>query len=117
MSRIPKIICISLAIAFIVIATFQFNQPDFELWISIYFTASVIAVMVAFDRLNKSVVIAAMIAFFVGAVAQWPPEFTGFSNDGIYAEQARESAGLFFCFLSMAYFVFLVVKKRSQTKA
>lgn len=117
MSRTPKIICIALAIVFIVIAAFQFDQPDFELWISIYFVASFIAVMVAFDQLSKSVVIAAMIAFFVGAVAQWPAEYEGFTNGGIYAEQACESAGLFFCFASMSYFVFLVVKKRSRNQA
>ncbi len=115
MSRKPKIICITLGIIFFIIGMLQFNQVDYELWLSIYSIASALSFAVAFDKLHKSVVIAAMIAYFVGAIAQWPEKFVGFSflDQSIYAEQARESIGLFFCFLSTAYFVYLVVKKRS----
>lgn len=115
MNKIPKIICISLSLVFIVIALLQYKQPDFELWLSIYLIAAAISLAVAFDKLSKSVVIAAMIAYLIGAIAQWPPRFEGFSDAGgsIYAEQAREAAGLFFCFLANAFYVYLVIKKRS----
>jgi membrane-bound ClpP family serine protease len=116
MSRIPKIICISLSIIFIIIGFLQFDQPDFELWISIYLIASAISLAVAFNKLNKSVVIAATIAYLIGAIAQWPPRYEGFFNDTIYAEQARESVGLFFCFLATSYYVYLVINKRSNKK-
>jgi branched-subunit amino acid ABC-type transport system permease component len=114
MSRIPKFFCISLSIIFIIIGILQFDQPDFELWISIYLIAAAISLAVAFNKLSKSVLIAASIAYLVGAIAQWPPRYEGFFNNSLLAEQARESAGLFFCFLATAYYVFLVIKKRSK---
>lgn len=116
MDRIPKLISLTLSVIFLAIGALHFSETDFELWISIYIAAAFISIMVAFNRLSKSVVIAAMIAYLVGSIAQWPALFTGFAGPGIYSEQARESAGLFFCFLAMSFFVFLVVKKRSGIK-
>jgi hypothetical protein len=86
------------------------------LWISIYFIAAAISFAVAYNKLSTSVVITAMIAYLVGAIAQWPPTFTGIFGNSAYTELALESAGLFFCFLAMAYYVYLVIRKRSKRR-
>ena len=117
MGKTAKIICFVLGFLFISFAVFQYNDPDGLLWSVVYGVASAISFAVAFNKLSKIVVLGALMAYLIGAIAQWPPEFEGFlltpMSTSIYVEQARESVGLFICSLAMAYYLYLVVVVRS----
>ncbi|MGK7397913.1 MAG: transmembrane 220 family protein [Candidatus Cyclobacteriaceae bacterium M3_2C_046] len=118
MATIPKIISIIIGILFLFFAAFQYNDPDAMLWIGIYGIAGLIGLAVAFDKLSKSVVIAALLAYLIGAIAQWPQKYEGITfsmSQSIYIEQARESLGLMLCFLAMVYFLILVIRKRKRS--
>ena len=120
MSKSAKIICFVLGILFISFAAFQYDDPDGLLWMGVYGVAGAISFAVAYNKLSKSVIIGALLAYLVGAIAQWPPQYEGLMlkmSESIYVEQAREALGLFICSLAMGYYLYLVVVVRSKYKS
>ena len=118
MKPLVKISSILLGALFLLFAIFQYNDQDGLLWMGIYGIASAISFGVAFNRVIMPILIAAAVAYLVGAVAQWPPVFEGFGEtmNSLNVELARESAGLFLCFLVMLlyiYWVYLVRIKKA----
>ena len=99
---------------FLLFAIFQYNDPDGVLWMGIYGIAAAISVGVAFNRVIMPILIAAGVAYLVGAIAQWPPVFEGFGDTmhSLNVELARESAGLFLCFLVMLLYIYWVYQVR-----
>mgnify|MGYP002395620532 CR=1 FL=1 len=102
------------AAIFLLFAIFQLNDQDGELWMGIYGIAAAISIGIAFNRVIMPIVIAAAVAYLVGAIAQWPPKFEGFGDtmNKLNVELARESAGLFLCFLIMLFYMYWVYQVR-----
>jgi hypothetical protein len=99
---------------FLVFAIFQYNDEDGVLWMGIYGIAMAISVGVAFNRVIMPILVAAAMAYLVGSIAQWPPQFEGFGDtmDNLNVELARESAGLLSCFLVMLFYIYWVYQVR-----
>lgn len=117
MNKVPKIICIVISVIFFIFTALQYNDPDYLLWMGVYGIAAVLSLAVAFNKVSSSVVIAAMIAYLIGAVSLWPPDYSGFSVSAggfEFQEQVGEAAGLFICFIATVYFLVVVIKKRSS---
>jgi hypothetical protein len=106
-----KPITILLGLVFLLFSYFQFNDPDPEIWISVYSFAA-LACYMAYKELWPSVVFYVLaVAYVIGGIYLWPPEFEGifFGNmemKSLNIELARESLGLGICAISMVFLGF-----------
>ena len=103
-----------LGIIFTLFALVQFNDPDPAIWVSIYVVAAIVAFQFPHKKPNKWLLLAIALAYLTGAVLLFPPSMgawisaeeqsksLGMTLPGI--EEARESMGLFLCFLAMAFY-------------
>lgn len=104
-----KYLFIFFILLFALFAYFQFNDPDPEVWVPIYGIAAVASYMAWRKRLSWWVFAIMTVAYFVGALAQWPPEYHGIffgemQMRDMNIEMARESLGLAISGLVMAFF-------------
>lgn len=103
-----KLVAIFFGLVFLLFSYFQFNDPDPQIWIPLY-SAAALACYMYFKGLWPSWVFYTMaVAFAIGGILQWPPEFEGiFFGDlemhSLNIELARESLGLGICALVMAF--------------
>lgn len=105
-----------LAFIFLVFGILQYNDPDPYIWMPVYGIAALISFGMAFNRINTTILIVAMILYFIGAVYMWPSSYEGIVLDMGYKveiEEARESLGLLICGLTMGYYIF-VLKRRNR---
>lgn len=121
-SRTARIIGIIFTIVFILFAVVQLNDPDPEIWAPIYLYAAVVCGLVAANKLYPALFVLGMIGYFAGAIYLFPPNVGEWINAEEQAkslkmsvpfqEEARESLGLFICFLVMTYFLFFSIRKK-----
>lgn len=108
-----KTVSLVFGLLFVLFAGFQYNDPDPEVWMSIYGFAAV-ACFMAYMGVGRWWFFALMSALFVyAAYRQWPPYFEGFLLDEmgmktINIELARESGGLAICAVAMAVLAWLM---------
>ncbi|TDB61148.1 transmembrane 220 family protein [Arundinibacter roseus] len=101
-----KFVSLLFGLLFLLFSYFQFNDPDPEIWISIY-SAAALACYMAHKRLWPYWIFYGLaVAFLIGTFLVWPPEFEGifFGDLGMRSlniELARESLGLGICAVAM----------------
>ena len=103
-----------LGIIFTLFALVQLNDPDFVVWIGVYLIPAIVAFMFPHKKLNRSLLLVLALIYLFAAVVLFPPSIRdwisaeeeakslGMKLPGI--EEARESMGLFICFLAIALF-------------
>lgn len=109
-----------LGVIFILFSLVQLNDPDPLLWVLIYMIPAVAALVYTHRKQSKYLLIGLAIIYLIGAVMLFPPSFQEWitaegeaSSIGMklpMIEEARESMGLFLCFLM---FLFLWFKRRN----
>jgi hypothetical protein len=105
-----RILASVLGICFIAFAAMQYNDPDAAPWIATYLAAAIFSFLVVFNRISRTLLLLAFVAFAVGAVVFWPEKWEGLAIGGgdiRNIEEARESLGLAICSLAMLVFAFL----------
>jgi mannose/fructose/N-acetylgalactosamine-specific phosphotransferase system component IIC len=108
-----KYLFIFFILLFVLFAAFQLNDPDPGLWVTIYGIAAVASYMAWHKRLSWWVFAVLAVGYFVGALAQWPPEYHGIffgemQMRDMNIEMARESLGLAISGAVMALFTGLL---------
>jgi len=110
-----------LGFIFTLFALVQFNDPDFLIWVCLYMLAAIQSFTFTHRKPNKWLLPALTIVYLIGTIALFPPSIgdwisaeeeaqsLGMKLPGI--EEARESMGLFICFLAMAFFWYKATKK------
>ncbi|TAE30215.1 MAG: hypothetical protein EAZ91_10840 [Cytophagales bacterium] len=101
-----KVVAIVFALLFALFAGFQYNDPDPEVWISIYGLAALASVMALVGAARPWFLWLMAALYVVAALYQWPPHFEGFLLDEmgmktVNIELAREAGGLAICALAM----------------
>jgi len=116
-----RIFSYSVGVLFTLFAIVQFNDPDFLIWVGLYMIAAAQSFIFTHRKPNKWLLPILTITYLVGAIALFPPSIgdwisaeeeaqtLGMRLPGI--EEARESMGLFMCFLAMAFFWFKAKQK------
>jgi hypothetical protein len=111
-----RIISYLIGIIFVLFALVQLNDPDFMIWVMAYMLPATLAFVFTHRKQNKLVLGIMAIIYLVAAIALFPPSIgdwisaeeksksLGMTLPGI--EEARESMGLFLCFLAIAFFWF-----------
>lgn len=107
-----KTIAIIFGLLFVLFASFQYNDPDPELWIPIYGAAAVACLMAWAGAGRWWFFVGMAVLYVVAAVHQWPPSFEGFffgelKMHSMNIEEARESGGLSICAAVMLLFAWL----------
>ena len=110
-----------LGIVFTLFAVVQFNDPDYIIWICLYLIPAAVALTFTHRKPNKWLLLILAISFLIGSVELFPPSIKdwisaeeeaqslGMKLPGI--EEARESLGLFICFIAMTFFWFKAKQK------
>ena len=92
----------------------QLNDPDPALWVLVYLITAFVAFLFPHKKINKWLLLSLAIAFLAGAILLFPPSLgawlsaeeksksLGMTLPGV--EEARESMGLFLCFLTMVFY-------------
>src|SRR5688572_14552688 len=112
-----KILNFILAVMFLIFAFVQVNDPDPLLWIMIYGSMSVLAVLAMFNVYNKNITLILLVLFvaysliYVKGVREW------FSQDNkaelfddvakmqhVYIEETREFMGLWICIIVLIFY-------------
>ena len=103
-----------IGIIFILFALVQLNDPDPLLWMAMYLIPAVISFAFTHRKISSKVILILGVLFLLGSIYLFPPSFTDWITaeekskslnmtlPGI--EEARESMGLFICFLAMLFF-------------
>lgn len=110
-----------LGVVFILFAIVQFNDPDYIIWVCLYLIPAAIAFTFTHRKQNKWILLILAFTYLIGAIELFPPSIgdwisaeeesqsLGMKLPGI--EEARESMGLFMCFLALAFFWFKAKQK------
>ncbi|MCP2044795.1 transmembrane 220 family protein [Pontibacter sp. HSC-36F09] len=107
---IKQILSTFMGIVFIVFAAMQYNDLDAVVWIAIYLVAAIFSFLVAFNRINQTILFIAFAAYAVGAVFFWPAKWEGITicgGDIKNIEEAREFLGLAINSITMLTFALL----------
>lgn len=109
-----RILSYIIGVIFTLFAIVQFNDPDSALWVLAYLLPAVIAFVYPHKKPGKLILLILALAYLVGAVILFPPSLSswlsaeeqskslGMTLPGI--EEARESMGLFLCFLALGFY-------------
>jgi hypothetical protein len=105
-----------IGIIFVLFALVQLNDPDFVIWVVAYMIPAIIAFMFPHKKQNRMFLVILALAYLIVAISLFPPSISnwisaeeeskslGMKLPGI--EEARESMGLFICFLAILFFWF-----------
>jgi len=112
-----------LGIIFTLFSIVQFNDPDAIIWIIIYLIPAIISFLFTHRRISPLVLLILGSAYLIGAIFIFPPSISDWLHTEEKAqsiemtlpgiEEARESMGLFICFLAM-FFYWFRSKKRTK---
>jgi len=103
-----------LGILFVLFILVQLNDPDPVLWVIIYLVPAVISILLTHLKVNGYVLLMLSVFYLIAAIYLFPPSISDWINaeeksqslgmklPGI--EEARESMGLFICFLTLLFF-------------
>ena len=110
-----------LGIIFTLFALVQFNDPDFMIWVVAYMLTASVAFIYPHKKPNKYLLLGLAAIYFIAAILLFPPSISewisaeeeaqslGMKLPGI--EEARESLGLFICFLAITFFGYKTPRK------
>jgi hypothetical protein len=121
-----RFLALFFAVMFILFAIVQYNDPDPAFWMAIYGYAALVSLMFFLRRFSLQATALGAIAYFILAIYYFPSNV----GDWIHAEEqakslqmtlpfqeeARESIGLFICFIVMALYIFFIgmLRKREE---
>ena len=103
-----------LGVVFVLFAGVQLNDPDPTLWVLAYLVTAMIAFMFPHKKPNKWLLLILASAYLIGTILLFPPSLgswisaeeqsksLGMTLPGL--EEARESMGLFLCFLVLVFY-------------
>tara|TARA_R110002049_G_scaffold309195_1_gene518430 strand:- start:2072 stop:2422 length:351 start_codon:yes stop_codon:yes gene_type:complete len=114
MKTFSKLFAVVFAILSVVSAYLQLNDPDPELWISIYIISAVASMLFILNKLPYQVYLVLFVGCIVGAYLFWPTAFEGVTignGDINNIEHARESLGLLIVGLVMLLFTVRTKRK------
>ena len=104
------------AVAFIIFAALQFNDPDPFTWIALYLFAAALSVFAMFKKYYKIPVIAGMVVYLVWALYLFPAnpsewlaqeeQAKSLAMKMPFVEEARESLGLLIAFAVLTVYLF-----------
>ncbi len=118
MKTILKYIPIFLAVLFTLFVVVQYNDPDPEVWMSIYGFAVICSLLVFFNKINKMILVVAIVFYAAGCFYLFPPSFEGVGTSmkcTPNVELARESLGLLICSFAML-FLFFQVRRQDKVQ-
>jgi len=111
---------------FIVFAGLQFNDPDPQVWVTIYGLAAILSALVAFGRYNLPVLLIAAVAALIGGIYLFPAsvgdwilqewEQADLTMKTPDMEEARESFGLLIVFLVMSLAAYMGWRQHKTLK-
>ena len=126
---VQKALSLFLFVMFLIFGALQFNDPDPEVWVSIYFFAALLCIMdlsvwntsimegmaKVHPNLPKTIIGFGIFASLLGAGILWPEEYQGItgkmdSRPGV--ELARESLGLIIVATALAFKLFVISRKK-----
>jgi hypothetical protein len=88
----------TLALLYVLFAALQLNDPDPELWVTLYLVPAAVMAWAATGRsMHRAVPVLLALAYVALAYSWWPARFdgvTGPMNANTTVEEARESLGL-----------------------
>jgi hypothetical protein len=119
MEKIKIYSCLLISLVFTVFAALQYNDPDPEVWMSIYICAAAIPILYIYKVLSKTVMLTAMVFYLLGSIYMWPGKYEGIimpMQHKIEIEQARESLGLLLCAASVGWLLLLSLKKKKLSE-
>jgi len=104
-----------IALVFIIFGAVQYNDPDFYIWMPIYFLVA--AVVLAFDRgwRNKTIITVLCAIYLIGMLTYTPQVLSWVQNgtpsiagsmkaESPFIEFVREFFGLGICLLGLGYY-------------
>lgn len=106
-----------ISMLFMVFAGLQYNDPDPEVWISLYAVCAGIGIWLIFKPISWWLLAICTGLYLVGGILLWPTEFhglTGKMSEHHSIELARESLGLFICAGALVYYA--VISKKAETR-
>lgn len=115
MKIIHKVISTLLFVMFVYFASLQFNDPDPQIWVTIYGVAALLHILSVFNIYNKYATLAVMIIlgiydlFYIPGVIEWLQQpdkgdvFGMMRVDRIWIEESREFLGLVIAIGSLYY--------------
>lgn len=98
-----KIVYIILTLVFGAFAFFQYNDPDWYIWMILYGFVAIMSFLAIYNRFNNTVLIPAMIIFILyfiylaPSILEWiqsGQSISAMSDDRPYVEGTREAFGL-----------------------
>ncbi|KEO71878.1 transmembrane 220 family protein [Anditalea andensis] len=105
------------SLLFIVFAYLQFNDPDPEVWVSIYGLAAVLSALAAYGKYLLPVLLVAAVAALIGGIYLFPSSVSDWviqewrqadlTMKTPDMEEARESFGLLIIFVIMSIAAFI----------
>lgn len=102
-----KLFAIGFALLCIISAYLQLNDPDPLLWICMYLSAALAAVLFVLNKFPYRAYFLLFLGYIIGAYLFWPDKFEGVivgSGNINNIEHARESLGLLILALTMLIF-------------
>lgn len=127
MARIPRFLFGLCSLLFLLFAYWQWNDPDPEVWVSIYALAAVLSALAAFDRYPLPLLLAGAVAcllggiyFFPASVSEWVVQEwqqQDLSMKTLSMEEARESFGLLIISMVMASEAYVGWRKKGRAGA
>lgn len=116
--KVGRIVNFLLAAMFLVFAAVQINDPDPILWILIYGSMAVFAIMAIFEFYPRKILIGIIIVFALYSLVYWQGVMEWARQDDKsllfddvakmqypYIEEAREFLGLLICIVVLAVYV------------
>ena len=109
-----RVLSTVIGIIFVLFALVQLNDPDFYIWVGAYMIPATLAFVFTYRKQNKTFLAVLAIIYLVAAIALFPPSMSEWISAEEEAkslgmmlpsiEEARESMGLFLCFIAIAFF-------------
>jgi hypothetical protein len=115
-----KIVYIILTLIFGAFAFFQYNDPDWYIWMILYGFVALMSFLAIYNRFNNAVLIPAMIVFIlyfiylVPSIFEWMQSgqsIDAMSDDRPYVEGTREAFGLLLS-LGALFFIYKSGQKK-----
>lgn len=106
---------------FLLFAAFQYNDPDFYIWVPIYLIVGVLIFLFYKEVYNHKVFQLALIVYILGMLSYYPevinwikegtPSITGsMKAESPFIEFIREFFGLGICAIALGYYTYLTRK-------
>lgn len=107
---------------FILFAVFQYNDPDFYIWIPVYLVVAAVIILFDRDKYNRHIFQFLLGAYILGMISYSPEVFSWIQNgspsiansmqaESPFIEFVREFFGLGICVIALSYYYFLISRK------